>query len=429
MKKLLFPILLILSFNLIAQEEKTVTLTVSGQGQTQDEAKQNALRNAIEQAFGAFISSKTEILNDELVKDEIVSVSNGNIQKFEVVSEVKIPDGGYATTLKATVSVTKLTSFVEGKGGVVEFKGSLFAFNLNQQKTNERNEVKAIQQIITVTSEILKKSFSAEITLKEPTLSKEDNYRLPLDIIISPNENINIATDYFYKGIESLAMSREEIENYSQLKKEVYYLDFLTCKKPINGILEFYYPHARTRPEKMSLYELIHTPQYRMDLPKMIVKPDFSFRNYSFNTFVLRSEVSLDLIQKFINNIYSFATDFTIYNQNQESIDFDNFFTIGVMPISSIENQFNFFCKNFPFNYKNRRITIIDDPTIKTKDVYWQSDFQKLTLRRSIGSERFYAGYFIQYYSNDSHLLRIVGNCVFSSKELKSISSISLKYK
>ena len=120
MKKIT-SLLMILFFSLIinAQEDKTVTLTVSAQGQTQDEAKQNALRNAIEQAFGTFISSNTEILNDELVKDKIVSVSSGNIQNFEVISEVQISDGGYATTLKATVSVTKLTSFVESKGVVV----------------------------------------------------------------------------------------------------------------------------------------------------------------------------------------------------------------------------------------------------------------------------------------------------------------------
>ena len=102
--------------------DKTITLVVSGQGKTQDEAKQNALRSAIEQAFGTFISSKTEILNDNLVKDEIVSVANGNIQKFEVISEVQIPNGDYVTSLKATVSVTKLISFVEKKGGVIVVK-------------------------------------------------------------------------------------------------------------------------------------------------------------------------------------------------------------------------------------------------------------------------------------------------------------------
>ena len=96
--------------------DKTVTLVVSGQGKTQDEAKQNALRSAIEQAFGTFISSKTEILNDNLVKDEIISVANGNIQKYEVISEVQIENKDYATTLKATVSVDKLVTFIENKG-------------------------------------------------------------------------------------------------------------------------------------------------------------------------------------------------------------------------------------------------------------------------------------------------------------------------
>jgi len=95
--------------NAFSQEDKTVTLVVSGQGVTQEEARQKALRGAIEQAFGTFISSKTEILNDNLVKDEIVSVANGNIQKFEIISEVQIPSGNYATSLRATVSITKLT--------------------------------------------------------------------------------------------------------------------------------------------------------------------------------------------------------------------------------------------------------------------------------------------------------------------------------
>ena len=84
---LIFLIMLVITFDTIAQDEKTVTLTVSGQGKTQDEAKQVALRSAIEQAFGAFISSHTEVVNDNLVKDEIISVSNGNIQKYEIISE------------------------------------------------------------------------------------------------------------------------------------------------------------------------------------------------------------------------------------------------------------------------------------------------------------------------------------------------------
>ena len=80
--KFLLVILLLNFSSVFSQDHKTVTLTVSAQGETISEAKQNALRDAIEQAFGTFISSNTEILNDELVKDEIVSVSNGNIQDY-----------------------------------------------------------------------------------------------------------------------------------------------------------------------------------------------------------------------------------------------------------------------------------------------------------------------------------------------------------
>ena len=72
MKQILIAIFCIFSMQVIhAQENKTITLTVSGTGKNLEEAKNNALRSAIEQAFGAFISSKTEILNDNLVKDEI----------------------------------------------------------------------------------------------------------------------------------------------------------------------------------------------------------------------------------------------------------------------------------------------------------------------------------------------------------------------
>ena len=61
-KKIILICLLLLNIIGIVQEDKTVTLTVSGTAKTIEESKLNALRSAIEQAFGAFISSKTEIL-------------------------------------------------------------------------------------------------------------------------------------------------------------------------------------------------------------------------------------------------------------------------------------------------------------------------------------------------------------------------------
>ena len=239
MKNIILIIALALSFNLYAQDDKTVTLVVSGQGKTQDEAKQNALRSAIEQAFGTFISSKTEILNDNLVKDEIVSVSNGNIQKFEIISEVQIPNGDYATSLKATVSVTKLTSFVESKGVVVEFKGSLFAFNVNQQILNEKNEIKAIEDLCNVITKLSDASFDYSIKVSDPIAvsSSNEKWRIPMYISVSANKNLLSIATYINQTLKGLSLSIDVANNYIKLGKKVYPISFAANENEYNYVL------------------------------------------------------------------------------------------------------------------------------------------------------------------------------------------------
>lgn len=224
MKQLILVMSLVISINTYAQDDKTVTLVVTGQGKTQDEAKQNALRSAIEQAFGTFISSKTEILNDNLVKDEIVSVANGNIEKFEVISEVQIHQGGFATTLKATVSVSKLTSFVESKGIVAEFNGSVLAMNIKQQILNEQNEIKSIANISGTCKEILDLACDFMIVRGEPKQKNNDNnkWAVPITINVNFNKKIEQFNQYLLKSIKGLCMTSEEVSQYNQLGKNTY---------------------------------------------------------------------------------------------------------------------------------------------------------------------------------------------------------------
>lgn len=49
--------------------QSEVSLVVSADGTSKTEAVNNALRSAIEQTFGTFVSANTEILNDQLVKE------------------------------------------------------------------------------------------------------------------------------------------------------------------------------------------------------------------------------------------------------------------------------------------------------------------------------------------------------------------------
>jgi hypothetical protein len=224
MRKLLLIATLFLSFFVNAQEDKTITLTVSGSGKTLEEAKTNALRSAIEQAFGAFISSKTEILNDQVVADQMASVSSGNIKSYEVLNESQLPDGSWGVTLKTIVSVDKLTSFVEAKGIAIEIKGGMFALNIKQQLLNEQGEIKAVSEMVGLLHEAMQISFDYVIKSSDPkSLDAESkNWEIPLVVTATTNKNIDFCANYCIKTLAALSLSSEEVTSYKSLNKAVF---------------------------------------------------------------------------------------------------------------------------------------------------------------------------------------------------------------
>lgn len=90
----------------IAQD--TVTKTVEGRaagtdGNAMEQAKQDALRRAVEEACGTFISSQSKTRNYELVYDKALSLAAGYITKYDVV-ERRTEDGISICKVRATVS-------------------------------------------------------------------------------------------------------------------------------------------------------------------------------------------------------------------------------------------------------------------------------------------------------------------------------------
>jgi hypothetical protein len=250
--------------------DKTVSITVSGSGKTQEEAKQVALRSAIEQAFGAFISSKTEIFNDQLVADQIASVANGNIQSFSILNESQLPDGSWGVTLKALVSVSKLTSFVEAKGIAIEIKGGMFAMNIKQQLLNEQGEIKAVNEMVGLLHEPMQISFDYDIKSSEPkSLDAESkNWEIPLVVTATTNKNIDFCANYCIKTLAALSLSSEEVESYKSLNKSVF---------PIvinyNGIAETFYLRKQSSINALNIlinqwefYTRLFTVQSGMDV-------------------------------------------------------------------------------------------------------------------------------------------------------------------
>ena len=206
-------------------QENTVTLKTTGSAETKEKAVQYALRSAIEQAFGAFISSNTEILNDELVADEITSVASGNIEKYDILSETVNEKGSsWFVTASVTVSVGKLTEFVQAKGVEVEVKGGLFAINIKQKQLNSDGEYKAIVDMLKPFHEAMLNAYDYELEVGQPVAKDQENknWEVSLKVLANANKNLESALKIVKATLSSLSLTTEELVEYKKLNKEVF---------------------------------------------------------------------------------------------------------------------------------------------------------------------------------------------------------------
>ena len=214
---------------------KTVTLVTSGSGSTKDEATKNALRSAIEQTYGTFVSANTQVVNDELIKDEIITISSGNIIGYDIISTNDISNG-VEVTVKAIVSPDKLVSFAKSKGMKTELAGATFAMNIKMKQLNEKNEIIVLQHLETQLTEVLKQGiFDYEIISGEPQKDIED-YLIPLTINIKENQNTKSFFEVLYNTLSALSLSYDEWNNYKRTNYEFYsydkYLNPISYKEP-----------------------------------------------------------------------------------------------------------------------------------------------------------------------------------------------------
>ena len=191
-----------------------VTLTVLGTGVDEEKATLQALRSAIEQSFGTFVSANTTILNDELVQDEIVSVSNGNIKEYKKLAVATLPNKQVSVSLTATVSINKLISYAISKGSKAEFAGSSYAANVKLIRLRAQSTEKAIKLMTQQLEQISKDMFDFEIELSEPTLCDAEHIGKVYYFDCKITRISNIASTNFcnllYKTIENLILTEQE---------------------------------------------------------------------------------------------------------------------------------------------------------------------------------------------------------------------------
>ena len=192
-------------------------ITVSGDGPTKDQAVQSALRNAIEQSYGTFLSSNTKFLNDKLIKDEITSVAQGNILGYDLVS-ISESKQGVTAFVKAQVSLTKLAQFGQSKGQSVSVNSNVVYMNAKKEDFYEKNEYQIVLDYIESFKYIPLVDYKLDV--KNPVRCSEtirykwfyyhacrnsakNTWVYPIEIEIIANENYK----EFYFGLISLLES------------------------------------------------------------------------------------------------------------------------------------------------------------------------------------------------------------------------------
>lgn len=200
-------------FSASAQAVNEVTLVVSGEGETKEDATHNALRSAIEQAFGTFVSANTSILNDELIKDEIVSVSSGNIQKYNEVGSVALPNGNTSITLEATVSIGKLVSYAQSKGSECEFAGATFGANLKLIELNKRNTEAAINNLLVQLEAMVPYIYDYDLEVSDP----KTNGDVTMTVSVKSNANTKAFGDLIASTLKAVSINEKQMESMEQI--------------------------------------------------------------------------------------------------------------------------------------------------------------------------------------------------------------------
>ena len=377
----------VIFFQAHTQTSDIVTIKTLGQGKTVQDATTQALREAISQAYGVFISANTTIVNDSLLKDEIVSLTTGNIQKYSILSQTEVPGIGYSVFVNADVSLSKLSSFAQSKGSEATFDGGGFAMNIKLQKLNEQAEFVAINNLLTQTWEYINSAIQFNLEIGQPILNQNDsteNYILNIKVIAGFHDSVKTAIMGFLNdGLSQISMSPKEFESYESLQKPIYTISRFKLRN--QGSLFSMFVFAYRLNILYSGFNLSNNQEENIQL-KMPVDFDFEPLGYSPGTYFMRGFNFYKPTIEYLNDPLTRYLVLNAYNQNY--LDSLSNFNSKLSPfiINDLTEFEYLFGRIRTFNYPDYdeifmlRQNNKNLPTQRFEDHNWKGHFSELDV-------------------------------------------------
>ncbi|PJA26606.1 MAG: hypothetical protein CO189_09990 [candidate division Zixibacteria bacterium CG_4_9_14_3_um_filter_46_8] len=233
---------ILLALPLLSFAEDNITLRVTGMGvvtaddmgKARDDAINDALRKAVEQAMGTMISAESIVENSMLIEDNIYSKTQGYVKSFSISSEGKstVMPNVYEVTIDATVSAADIKNDLVALGILMQRKGlpkimvmieeqnlsdqdyyregydlntaeealqEIFrakGFRFVDQKTAFRNIQKSAEMAAfsgdTRAAAVIGNQSGAEVIITGKAISQKANVSAPMGGMISVQANVNL---------------------------------------------------------------------------------------------------------------------------------------------------------------------------------------------------------------------------------------------
>lgn len=109
-------------------------VVATGTGLTEDEAFKQAIVDAVRRVVGTLVSAENVVKNDRVIKDEVLTLSNGFVEKVLNQDKTKMDDGTWQVKLKCIVRKGQLYGKLQGaKIPTIKLEGeSLFGDVVSQ---------------------------------------------------------------------------------------------------------------------------------------------------------------------------------------------------------------------------------------------------------------------------------------------------------
>ena len=334
-----------------------------------------------------------------------------------MLTEAKMPDGFYTTALKATVSISKLTSFCESKGIAIEVKGALFAFNITQKELNKKSEEKTIEDLINITRSLAPKMFNYALKSEEIVKSENNaNYSIPLEILYHINDNYAIFYNLLINTLKSISLTEEENNDYIALKIPTYFALIATNTKQVKGEFEYFFTSGSNNDREIDRAKFIEFNRSRLNEPNkyygywtMVKEKNYNFNKVNSNVFYFRSpiaaklEIIMDIIMREGVLNYSIISNNAKLNHTASSI-------ILINPITSANNPGN----------EHRDVIIDGLPAFKSKL------FQTLFKNYNSVSHKTHPMFYLCNFEVGAEIGFSLTNIELQLSEMKNISKLEI---